>query len=189
MERKIVRQWTTESGHPAAVVFNSRGRYHCGYVGVGVLHPFFDVDYNAKDPDGSWSKDSPLARVHVHGGLTYSGDKPAGIDIPGTWWFGYDCAHLGDLVRYDIPGLDTYNLYDVFRDEHFCVRECESLSLQLSQVEDRYLHQESIKDIVEAAEARAEKLKAKGWTKQDFANALGEMLSSERGESEASDEG
>jgi hypothetical protein len=31
--------------------------------------------------------------IQVHGGLTY-----ASMGKDGLWWFGFDCAHAGDLV-------------------------------------------------------------------------------------------
>lgn len=67
----------------------------CGYVGVPREHPAYDQSY--------WDVD-----VDVHGGLTYS-DRCAGhiCHVPqegmpdDVFWFGFDCAHSGDVV----PGL------------------------------------------------------------------------------------
>jgi hypothetical protein len=48
----------------------------CGYIQVDADHPWYGKDYNNVD-------------VEVHGGLTYT---------TSSGWFGFDCAHSGDLV-------------------------------------------------------------------------------------------
>lgn len=69
----------------------------CGYVGVSKDHPWFGKSYSdLYDED-----------LFVHGGLTYSDfcvedDKETGIchvsdDGIKRYWFGFDCAHAGDL--------------------------------------------------------------------------------------------
>jgi hypothetical protein len=63
----------------------------CGYVAVPPGHPLHGKHYDTPD-------------VNVHGGLTYA-DKCDGavchVPKPGepddVWWFGFDCAHGGDL--------------------------------------------------------------------------------------------
>lgn len=68
----------------------------CGYVGVPEGHPLYGASYQEPDLD-------------VHGGLTYSdkcdGDEQHGVchvPEPGqtgeVWWFGFDCAHIMDLM-------------------------------------------------------------------------------------------
>jgi hypothetical protein len=61
----------------------------CGYVGVSKKHPYFGKHYD-------------VVEVSVHGGLTYSHecqDSICHLDDSGesVWWFGFDCAHSGDL--------------------------------------------------------------------------------------------
>jgi hypothetical protein len=55
----------------------------CGYVGVDSDHPKFGEGEDKLD-------------LEVHGGLTYSNTEDDGIH-----WFGFDCAHAGDLS----PGI------------------------------------------------------------------------------------
>lgn len=62
----------------------------CGYVAVTPDHPYYGKDYSEID-------------LHAHGGLTYSnacrGDICHKTDIEDkVWWFGFDCAHGGDLI-------------------------------------------------------------------------------------------
>ena len=83
-------------GFDCMIVRNSLGNL-CGYVGVKEGHPWFGKDYNDVDAE-------------VHGGLTYSDYCAGHICHPDdesggkTFWLGFDCAHLGDLV----PGLRSY---------------------------------------------------------------------------------
>lgn len=65
----------------------------------------------------------------VHGGLTWARDEPAGgVDHPdGYWWFGFDCAHVGDLS----PKYDTPDEHHVYRDAEYVEGECASLARQL----------------------------------------------------------
>lgn len=66
----------------------------CGYVSVSMSH--FD-----------YGKDYDDVYVDVHGGLTYSGRPIAPkswIMLGDCWEFGFDCAHLGDLV----PGMEAF---------------------------------------------------------------------------------
>ena len=91
----------------------------CGYVGVPPEHPWHGKGYNECLVDGcteEWCYEhSPEAAVRVHGGLTFadacreSDDPSKGIchvPLPGrshdVWWFGFDCAHAGDLTVYDV---------------------------------------------------------------------------------------
>jgi len=75
----------------------------CGYVGVPPGHPFHGVRYDD-------------ANISAHGGLTYANDCGGHVcHIPkegepdNLWWFGFDCAHLGDLV----PGYDKKSYRDM----------------------------------------------------------------------------
>jgi hypothetical protein len=90
-------EWRDEAtGYPCLVVRGPMGAL-CGYVGVPPEHPWHGKEYG----------DTPF-ECEVHGGVTYS-DKCAGhichVPRPGesehVWWFGFDCAHSGDVS----PGL------------------------------------------------------------------------------------
>lgn len=110
----------------------------CGYVGVRPGHPCFGKSCNDLDFD-------------VHGGLTYS-DKCAGaichIPKPGEpdelWWFGFDCAHGGDLSPQSAlfhqelakrPGSSlsggAFDDYFTYRDIEYARKQTESLAEQL----------------------------------------------------------
>lgn len=82
-----------------------------------------------------------IADITVHGGLTYSGGNLLGQESD-TWWFGFDCAHAGDLC----PGMqatlreighikEVYPGYeDIYRTVDYVRAECVSLALQLKQL-------------------------------------------------------
>jgi len=56
----------------------------CGYVMVPESHPYHGKGYDNVD-------------VRVHGGLTFADGFHSG------WWFGFDCAHSGDVISMEIP--------------------------------------------------------------------------------------
>lgn len=84
---------------------------------------------------------SPEYVFEVHGGLTYSGGSenyPVASD--GLWWFGYDCAHAGDLPE---PESKMGRMYveqgfvertGSVRTLYYCTAECELLAKQLAEV-------------------------------------------------------
>lgn len=79
----------------------------CGYVQVPYEHTWFAKEYDADGP----------RKCEVHGGITYAGDK----DREGSWWFGFDTAHSGDMwegsKQYDyeknLPGARTWTIDDL----------------------------------------------------------------------------
>lgn len=118
----------------------------CGYVAVPPGHPYHGKHYDTPD-------------VRVHGGLTYA-DKCSGhvchVPKPGepddVWWFGFDCAHSGDLspamrARYLHVGYpfdsEPYNhkkalastaFTDVYRDLDYVRAQTNRLAKQLAAV-------------------------------------------------------
>ena len=121
---KTEKEWTTRAGLKAVVIAHDMG-HRCGYVGVSKYHPWYGKDYNETDLD-------------VHGGLTYAGMRKDGL-----WWFGYDCAHLGDAADPDLMS-DEYKTFswsraltlggETIKTLDFCVNECESMAAQLGAV-------------------------------------------------------
>jgi hypothetical protein len=88
----------------------------CGYIQVDATHPWYGKDYNNVD-------------VEVHGGLTYCT----------SGWFGFDCAHAGDLVPAMPPMGDNDNLFndgDVYRDMGYVVNELIKLAKQAKEASD-----------------------------------------------------
>jgi hypothetical protein len=76
---------------------------------------------------------SPEMAFNVHGGLTFSnGGGDNDYPIPGdTWWFGFDCAHLGDA---NIDGSGYCEDDAVVRSFDYVVDECENLAQQIALV-------------------------------------------------------
>ena len=101
----------------------------CGYVGVAKEHPLYGVDYDTPD-------------VEVHGGLTFAekcneSDKEHGVCHHGPealWWFGFDCAHGGDVIP-DFSRRDlSWHRQSEYRDLAYVRAECARLAKQLSEV-------------------------------------------------------
>lgn len=159
----IEKDWTTESGLRAVVMLTEMG-HRCGYVGIPKEHPLCGVEYNERTPalkpnmTRSTEKMGPIQLLaaackehdelntpeyvfEVHGGITFSGNGRGEYPVPSElWWYGYDCAHAGDLPE---PDSHMGRIYaemqfaerdGVIRTLDFCVAECESLASQLSEV-------------------------------------------------------
>lgn len=111
----------------------------CGYVGVPPGHRAHGQHYREIEDV-----------VDVHGGLTYAdacqGDichKPAPGEPDDVWWFGFDCAHGGDVSpsmvklreeRPDIfpePPLLWFGTEEVYRDLAYVQAETRRLAEQL----------------------------------------------------------
>ena len=102
------------------VVVMQRMAHRCGYVGVNKDHPLYGKDYEDHlnitmsemegQPIGKRNIISIFAQAFddtenvmietffdVHGGITYAGHGEGKYPIESDlWWFGFDCAHLGD---------------------------------------------------------------------------------------------
>ncbi len=144
-------QWPDEAtGLPCLIVRGPSGAL-CGYVGVADGHPLHGVEYSqcpkgdACDSTRGWCDHRPESLLEAHGGITFtdacspSTDESRGIchqPAPGepdhVWWFGFDCAHSGDLCpKYDRRSDGRY------RDIAYVARECGALARQLADVAAR----------------------------------------------------
>lgn len=156
-----LQNFTTANGMAGAIIRVSHSGALCGYVGVPASHPWHGKEYGDEVLPSAERLSRPVdidkisiislfcssgsnlldgARIDclidVHGGLTYSA---AGIaeygEDPALWYFGFDCAHSGDLS----PAMD--GLYpqfrissEVYRDIDYVQREVEVLAAQLDAV-------------------------------------------------------
>jgi hypothetical protein len=114
----------------------------CGYVGVDVSHPWYDVKYSGNTDSYD---DSPEARVDVHGGVTFSGHCGGSLILccdrcfdgepcRELWFFGFDCGHLGDVIPGMLAGrVVPFDDNDSYRDVGYVIDQVESLARQLQQ--------------------------------------------------------
>ncbi len=135
-------QWLDEETGLDCLMHRNHSGTWCGYVGIAESHPLFGKDYDSVD-------------VEVHGGLTYAdvcqqtGDEAHGIchvPIEGRpekmWWFGFDCAHGGDLMPVSLAirakyGEDAHTWMgrpDVYRDRAYVENEVTKLARQLKAI-------------------------------------------------------
>ena len=110
----------------------------CGYVGVPEGHPLHGKK-GWGTGEGEEQRDDRVDQLDVHGGLTYAeacSGNICHVPQPGesdhVWWFGFDCAHSGDLT----PGLLKYGLGssmfgEAYRDTAYIIMQCEVLAAQL----------------------------------------------------------
>jgi hypothetical protein len=131
------KQWKDDATALPCLIVRGPSGALCGYVGVPTGHPWHGKDYDNCDAD-------------CHGGLTYAAgcshhaDPAQGIcHIPGAnepddvWWFGFDCAHSGDLTSMSSPEYirERYQRRgDVYRDAAYVERECAKLARQAALV-------------------------------------------------------
>lgn len=152
--------WTDEpdeeSGEHAGLAYriirHSRSGHLCGYVRVPEGHPLHGKGYSDVVPDSMRDSvqaalQSPLGKrgvvsvltrdpetpsidilFDVHGSLTFAGEL-RGVE---GHWFGFDCAHAGDLnPGYSLPFTSDD---DEYRDIEYVRAECRSLAEQLAAV-------------------------------------------------------
>jgi hypothetical protein len=103
-------------------------------VGVPKGHPLHGKGYDECD-DG----------LDVHGGLTYAnGDGKFPIGLADTWWFGFDCAHLGDAkdpsimdeTHKDLERRFSLSFGGEIRTLDYCISECERLAEQMAKAKE-----------------------------------------------------
>lgn len=126
----------------------------CGYVAVPEGHPLHGVGAGVESPAlllalekrkgepigdspgmgimlallGGGIKATPEICLRVHGGITWDANHCATGEPDGNWWFGFDCAHSGDLTpKYPHAG-------DVYRDMAYARAETESLADQIARL-------------------------------------------------------
>jgi hypothetical protein len=138
-------QWEDPTtGLPCLIHRNGMGSL-CGYVGVPRGHPYYGSSYD----------DVP---VDVHGGLTYAAKCDPGaseehgichVVRPGepddVWWFGFDCAHAGDLSpemeanlkSLQMPSISKAWGSDRYRDVPYVIGEVTMLAHQLAGERER----------------------------------------------------
>lgn len=138
-------EWRDErTGLPCLIVRNPEGAL-CGYVAVPPGHPWHGVAYSdcmstprCAEP---WCEHLPQERLRVHGGLTYSGRCEGYIchvPAPGApddvWWFGFDCAHAGDLVPRLSEIYPGERWHCEYRDVTYVRAEVALLAEQLAEI-------------------------------------------------------
>lgn len=159
--KEVKETGTTKEGYRYVILFVN-GSHHCGYVSIGRDHPFFGIDYDTpikefaeqakKVEIGKKSSfvvfsamsdeyevnPSPSVLIDVHGGLTFASNGSKDYPIESSeddWWFGFDCAHAGDLTMRD--GSSQFaERGDVFRDVDYVREECFSMSAQLAAYQE-----------------------------------------------------
>jgi len=97
-----------------------------GYVAVPRGHPGYGKDYDSMPYED-------LFPVEVHGGLTFSKEGD-GDTWPEGWWFGFDCAHAGDLVP-SISRLIPNRDWETYRNFQYVRRQTKNLAEQLATLE------------------------------------------------------
>ena len=128
----------------------------CGYVGITEGHPWFEKECNqcligckgqrkelgeCLTWDCTWEEEhpSPQSLIEVHGGLTFSGLGDGEWRPAGYWWFGFDCAHAGDLIPEMAEQMaelfpDSLLRPEVYKDMKYVIGQTKCLAEQLAKV-------------------------------------------------------
>ena len=115
------------TGYKCRIVRHDHFGHLCGYVGIPNTHPLWSKHYS----------DDEVADIRVHGGLTHSATDTD--DSAGTWWFGFDCSHSGDLspnmlihmLDRELPNLLNFSRNEVYRTWDYVENEVRELVRQL----------------------------------------------------------
>ena len=111
-------------GWSGLIVRQSELFHLCGYVRVPHKSPLVGMDYSKID-----------LKIEVHGGLTFSGrpwDEKGKEQLDG-WWFGFDCAHAGDIT---FPTLTPeLSVREQYRDIDYVRNEVRRLHQQLKKLD------------------------------------------------------
>ena len=145
-------QWIDEAtGLPCMIDRKELGIF-CGYVGVPESHPWHGkhyshplgacTEYCSEDVHSCHCID---AKLEAHGGVNFSdhcspdATESSGVchivepgDADNIWWFGFDCAHAGDLC----PGSFSLRFLQdgIYRDLSYVRAEVTHLAAQLAAV-------------------------------------------------------
>lgn len=147
--------WTDEdTGYPCIIRRNASGVL-CGYVGVPTNHSWFGIhygDFTHRKCQEEYCYDEnccqkPDRIIDVHGGLTFSNacseDEEYGICHPSNqeaWWFGFDCAHLGDLMpayQNTYSNMSWARRDGTYKNAEYVKSEIKSMALQLKKYEGK----------------------------------------------------
>ena len=132
-----------KTGYRCRVKRNESTLSLCGYVAVPIGNKVRGMTYD----------EAGLAGVHAHGGLTF-GDK-----MDGHKWFGFDCAHSGDLVpmmymRYVVrEGGENTHIYtpdETYRTFDWVKKETAKLADSIARTHDEIVHDEVMRAAKEA---------------------------------------
>ena len=121
-----------DTGYRCRVKRNESTLSLCGYVSVPTGHKVRGMSY----------QDAEEVGVHAHGGLTF-GDK-----MDGRKWFGFDCAHSGDLcpafhMRRVVEGSDYPDVVkETYRTFDWVKKETAKLAKTLMLVHDNIINDE-----------------------------------------------
>lgn len=104
----------------------------CGYVGVPQDHPAYGKNYStwSESEQGISPVESAVNDISVHGGLTFAASELHYQPEKDLWWFGFDCAHAGDISS-------VFLMYsnDTYKTKEYVIEEVKSLAEQLKKIE------------------------------------------------------
>ena len=119
LKEKDVKEFMA-NGYKCIVKRHKTMKHLCGYVHITKSHKLYGIGYsNLYDMN---------IDIEVHGGLTYAEKENE------DWVFGFDCAHLGDLV----PGMEEYGIIqeeEIYRNMEYVEHETRHLANQLKGLE------------------------------------------------------
>lgn len=110
----------TYRGYDCAIERVYPMQHLCGYVRIPETSVLYGRDY----------EDVMVNSLQVHGEITFAGRR---FD-DGTWWIGFDCAHIGDRL----PGMPDLPINrGEYRDMEYVKQQIESLVDKIIQRKEK----------------------------------------------------
>lgn len=119
-------------GFPARIRRMGANGHWCGYIQVQKDSRLYGKNYytSSESELGISKVKEAINNIEIHGGLTFAGKFD-----DDNWWFGFDCAHSGDLQFYQFD----YKMNiegDIYRTKEYVIDECKKLALQIKEIID-----------------------------------------------------
>ena len=154
-------EWVDKkTGYRCRVVRNESTLSLCGYVAVPIGNKVRGMSY----------QDAEEVGVYAHGGLTFGGK------MDGHKWFGFDCAHAGDLcpafhMRRVIEGSDYPDVVkETYRTFDWVKKETTKLADSIARTHDWIVNDEvmrAAKDALRGGTSVTEELNKRGYVHRE----------------------
>lgn len=133
---------------PCLIVRGSLLGALCGYVGIPPEHPWFGKNYWESISGIEGRDDSPEYLLNAHRGINFSrpcqeDNKERGVchlpesdESDHVWWYGFDCAHAGDIwpAMNDVDAFPNVGSQESYKDVDYIRQQVRLLATQLSVI-------------------------------------------------------
>jgi len=146
----IEKVWRYKKSTCVAVINHATGTRN-GYCSVSMAHPFYRKNYTHESISELDHNIDDV--IHVHGGITYSGDIEWALELDSSlphnqWWFGFDCYHASDAPDPELINdpaakkfmehmeeslAGSFHFKKTHKDLNYVVEQCQGMAEYLSK--------------------------------------------------------